>query len=56
MEELIALPLIGEERAAAIIQHRDERGPFQTMEDLGQVEGIEMTTIKAIDNVITTRR
>lgn len=31
---------VGEARAAAIVAHRKEHGPFRTVEDLGLVKGI----------------
>jgi competence ComEA-like helix-hairpin-helix protein len=37
---LDALPGIGPARAASIVQYRARHGPFQTVEDLGQVPGI----------------
>jgi competence ComEA-like helix-hairpin-helix protein len=37
---LDALPGIGPARAASIVQYRAQHGPFETVEDLGQVPGI----------------
>jgi competence ComEA-like helix-hairpin-helix protein len=37
---LDALPGIGPARAASIVQYRAQHGPFQTVEDLGQVPGM----------------
>ena len=37
---LDALPGIGPARAASIVQYRAQHGPFQTLDDLGQVPGI----------------
>lgn len=39
-EELTALPGIGEKRAQAIVDHREEYGPFTYVEDLIRVPGI----------------
>ncbi len=38
--DLEALPGIGPKLAARVIEHRDERGPFHSVEDLRQVRGI----------------
>ncbi|MEM5779833.1 MAG: ComEA family DNA-binding protein, partial [Lawsonibacter sp.] len=38
--DLQRLPGIGEKRAQAIVQYREEHGPFQSVEDLTQVSGI----------------
>lgn len=38
--DLQRLPGIGEKRAQAIVEYREEHGPFRSVEDLGQVSGI----------------
>lgn len=38
--ELQRLPGIGEKRARAIVDYREENGPFQSVEDLTRVSGI----------------
>ena len=40
VSELEALPGIGPKLAQRVIEHRDERGPFRSVEDLRQVRGI----------------
>ncbi|MFA9558806.1 helix-hairpin-helix domain-containing protein [Evansella sp. AB-rgal1] len=44
-DELTAIPGIGPSKAAAIIQYREENGPFQKEEDLTKVPGIGEKTL-----------
>lgn len=37
---------IGSEKAAAIIQYRDEHGPFTSIDDLAKVKGVGEKTIE----------
>jgi competence ComEA-like helix-hairpin-helix protein len=46
--ELEMLPGIGPKTAKAIIQYREQHGPFATLEDLEKVNGIGPKTIEAI--------
>jgi competence protein ComEA len=52
-EELDVLPGVGEVTAARIIAHRDQNGPFRTVDDLIQVEGIADRTIDAFRDMVT---
>lgn len=52
-EELTKLNGIGPAKAEAIINHREEHGPFMQVEDLLQVNGIGEKTLENIrDNII----
>ena len=46
--DLTRLPGIGETRALAIVQYREENGPFQTAQDLLSVSGIGEGTLEKI--------
>ncbi len=50
---LQTLPGIGETKAAAIIAHRGENGPFQAVEDLKNVKGVGDKTFEALKEKIT---
>jgi competence protein ComEA len=50
---LEALPGIGEVTAQAIVDYRDENGPFKRIEDLLQVKGIGEGTLAKIKDYIT---
>lgn len=39
-EDLVRLDSLGEKTAQAIIDYREENGPFQTIEDIQNVKGI----------------
>ena len=54
MEELMQLPGIGESKAKAIIEYRDQVGAFQTIEELKEVSGIGETLFDQIKENITT--
>ena len=53
LEEFQTLPNIGESKAKAIIEYRDQNGPFTTIEDITQVTGIGQTTFENLKEYIT---
>jgi competence protein ComEA len=50
---LQALPGIGEGRAEAIINYRQQNGPFHNTDELLKVEGIGMSTYEQIKDLVT---
>ena len=54
LEELMQLPGIGESKAQAIIEYRDQVGVFQTIEELKEVSGIGEALFDQIKENITT--
>ena len=54
LEQLVLLPGIGETFARRILDYREENGPFQTVEELLNVEGIGPGRLEAILDYITT--
>lgn len=52
--QLQSLNGIGEKKAEAIIQYREENGSFQTIEDLKNVSGIGDKTFEALKDFIAT--
>lgn len=53
--ELQNLPGIGPAKAAAIIQYREENGPFKTMEDLKNISGIGDKTFEKLKEAIAVQ-
>ncbi|KGX93560.1 competence protein ComE [Pontibacillus halophilus JSM 076056 = DSM 19796] len=51
-EELETLPGIGPSKASAILQHREEHGPFKKVEDLLEVSGIGESTLQNIQESV----
>ena len=50
--ELIILPGIGEKKARAIVEYRNESGRFKTIEQLCEVSGIGAKTVKRIKDLV----
>ncbi len=56
LEQLVALPGIGESKAAAIIEERSI-APFTSVDDLERVKGIGLSTVSELrDRVIVSRK
>ena len=51
-ETLMSIPGIGETRAMAIISYRQENGPFTSIEELKEVEGIKEGVLSKIKDYI----
>ncbi len=54
VEELSALPEIGEKIAERIISYREKNGPFTSTDEIMSVSGIGAKTYEEIKNLITT--
>jgi len=52
-EQLVSLPGIGPSRAAAIVEMRDQQGPFESLEDLQKIRGIGPATAKDIQPLVS---
>ena len=51
--ELETLPGVGPATAAAIVEHREQQGPYATIDDLEAVRGIGPAKIDAIRDLVT---
>ena len=54
-EELDRLPGIGPTKAKAIVDYRNQNGPFQTIQDIEKVKGIKAGSFAKIQDYITVR-
>jgi competence protein ComEA len=52
-DQLDVLPGVGPATAAAIVSHREQHGPFQTVEQLGDVRGIGPAKLDALRGLVT---
>ena len=52
-DALAALPDVGDARAKAIVAYRRQHGPFNTVEDVKQVPGIEEEVFASIKDYLT---
>ena len=52
-DQLDVLPGVGPTTAAAIVAHRQENGPFRTVEQLGDVRGIGPAKLDALRGLVT---
>lgn len=54
-QELMTIPGIGPSKAAAIIQFREEHGPFNSPEGIMEVSGIGQKTFDKLESFITAK-
>lgn len=54
-KELDALPGVGPARAAAIVQYREEHGPFTDVEELTRVPGFGISTLNRLRDRVSVR-
>lgn len=52
-DELALLPSLGEKRAEAIVEYREEHGKFKTAEEIKNVKGIGESIFEEIKDKIT---
>jgi competence protein ComEA len=55
ISELDGLPGIGPARAAAILQERESRGPFTSVEELSRVPGLGPSAIARLRDRVVAR-
>lgn len=55
LEDLEALPGVGEKTAEAIISYREKNGPFQSIDDIVNVSGIGIKKQEQMKNFITVK-
>ncbi len=48
VEELVRLKILGKKKAQALVDYRDENGPFESWEDLENVEGFSESLIEEL--------
>jgi competence protein ComEA len=53
IDQLDVLPGVGPTTAASIVAHREEHGPFQSVEQLGDVRGIGPAKLEALRDLVT---
>lgn len=54
-QELVALPEIGEALAEAIVRYREAYGPFASVDELLEVQGIGPATLAAVRDLVEVR-
>ncbi|MEY2580972.1 MAG: competence protein ComEA [Ilumatobacteraceae bacterium] len=52
-DQLDVLPGVGPATAAAIVAHREQHGPFQSVDELGDVRGIGPSKLDALRGLVT---
>ena len=53
LEELQTIPGIGESKAKAIIEYREQNGKFETIEEIKNISGIGEATFEKFKEYIT---
>ena len=54
-EKLMTIPGIGPSKASAIIQYREEHGPFNSADAIMEVSGIGQKTFERLESFITAK-
>ena len=54
-EKLMTIPGIGPSKASAIIQYREEHGPFKSTDAIMEVSGIGQKTFERLESLITAK-